>query len=75
MEDKLNRADTIIEILERLETELDELNNVQLANLLTEYEHIPMLSGLIEDIADEGDEEEEALSLIDGEWNEETDDD
>jgi hypothetical protein len=70
----------ITEILERLETELDELNNGQLSSLLEEYEHSPMLAGLIESLVDEDakeddddEEDEEELPLIDGDWSDESD--
>ncbi len=72
----------VSEILERLETELDELSNVQLDTLLLEYEHVPMLTSLIESLAVdedadkvEGDEEEDKddLPLIDGDWSDDED--
>jgi biotin-(acetyl-CoA carboxylase) ligase len=82
---KLNRKEMISELLERFEAELDELNNGQLSSFLTEYEHIPMLTSLIENLADEEDdsddddkedsEDDNELLLIDGDWSDEEDED
>lgn len=71
-----NRREMIDEILERVETELDELNNIQLEALIAEYEHAPLLGAIVESLAelseetDEDEEKDEELPLIDGDWNE-----
>lgn len=71
----------IEELLERLETELDELSNSQLNSLIDEFEHMPLLGGIVESLGepddideDEDDDEEEELPLIDGDWNKNLDD-
>lgn len=67
----------IEELIERLETELDELNNGQLKSLITEYEHTPLLGGVLENLAPEEDEdtdEEDEVPLLDGDWDAEEDD-
>jgi hypothetical protein len=78
----VDRREIIDELLEQLESELDELNNAQLSTILSEYEHIQILGGVIEslsvDVEDEDDsdeEDEEDLPLIDGDWSDETDED
>ncbi len=76
----MNRREMIDELLERLETELDELSNGQLNNLIEEYEHMPLLGGIVESVTDPDDDEdadvsdEEQLPLIDGDWSEDADD-
>lgn len=79
MEMDMMRREIIEELLERIESELDELSNPQLDALVSEYEHSPMLSGVIESLGldsnvveeEEDDEDKEELPLIDGDWNEE----
>lgn len=76
MEMDMTRREMIEELLERLEGELDELSNPQLDALISEYEHSPILGGVVESLGleleeeeeDEKDEEEE-LPLIDGDWD------
>lgn len=81
MEKNMTRREIIEELLERLECELDELNNTQLMSLVSEYEHAQILGVVIEglsidaDIEEEEDDEEdkddeEELPLIDGDWDE-----
>jgi hypothetical protein len=74
----LTRREMIDELVERLESELDELTNAQLNGLITEYEHLPILTGVVdglgevEDEADEDDDKDddaEELPLIDGDWD------
>lgn len=74
----MTRREMIEELIERLEGELDELSNPQLDALIAEYEHAPILGGVLEglslDAEDEDDDdkdEEEELPLIDGDWDEE----
>lgn len=75
----MERKEMIEELIERVDGELCELTNTQLSYLLAEFEHAPLITGLLEgcDISeldedeDEevGIEEEDELTLIDGEWN------
>lgn len=76
----MTRREMIEELLERLEGELDELSNPQLDALIAEYEHSPILGGVIESLSldsdaeeeeDDKDEDEEELPLIDGDWDDE----
>lgn len=74
----MNRREMIDELLERLEGELDELNNAQLEFLNSEYEHSQLLGGLIESLNQIDDSEEEdadiddeELSLVDENWDDE----
>ncbi len=74
----MTRREMVEELLERLEGELDELSNPQLDALIAEYEHSPMLGGVIESLGldssaveeEEEDKDEEELPLIDGDWSE-----
>ena len=71
-EDKtMTRRELIDELLDRLEAELDELDNKQLKQLVDEYEGIPLLEDITQTL-DEADEEE--APLIDDEWKEPEDD-
>lgn len=74
----MTRREMIEELLERLEGELDELSNPQLDALISEYEHSPILGGVLESLSldadaedEDGDDEddEEELPLIDGDWD------
>ncbi len=75
----MNRTEMVDELLERLETELDELTTGQLASILEDYEHSSILATVIENLASEddedgedGDDDEEELPLVDDEvWEEE----
>lgn len=68
----MTRQEMIDELLERVEEELDELSNVQLEAIITEYKHLPLIAGIADDLdmVDEDDEEleEEEILLIDDEW-------
>lgn len=75
----MTRREMVEELLERLEGELDELSNPQLDALISEYEHSPMLGGVIESLGldssaveeeEEEDKDDEELPLIDGDWSE-----
>lgn len=72
----MTRREMIEELLERLEGELDELSNVQLTSLISEYEHAQILGGVVENLSlddideDDESEDEEELPLIDGDWDE-----
>lgn len=71
----MTRREMIEELLERLEGELDELNNTQLTSLISEYEHAQILSNVVEglnidDIEDEEESDDEELPLIDEDWDE-----
>jgi len=76
----MTRREMVEELLERLEGELDELSNIQLSSLITEFEHSQILSSVVESLSldvDDVEEEEEAddkdeeeLPLIDGDWDE-----
>ena len=74
MEVKVNRREMIEELLERLEGELDELNNTQLTSLISEYEHVQILGSVVDSLnldidVEEEDENEEEVPLIDGDWD------
>lgn len=76
-EDKtMTRRELISELLERLEAELDELDNKQLKQLVEDYEHAPLLEDVILtlDDAGENDEAEPEAPLMDDEWKENEDD-
>ena len=75
----MTRREMIEELLERLEGELDELNNAQLTSLISEYEHAQILGSVVESLSLDADLEEEdeddkddedELPLIDGDWDE-----
>ena len=73
----MTRREMIEELLERLEGELDELNNAQLTSLISEYEHSQILGSVVESLSldtdveeeEEEDKDEEELPLIDGDWD------
>ena len=67
----MTRRELIDELLDRLEAELDELDNKQLKQLVDEYEGIPLLEDITQTL-DEDDEEE--APLMDDEWKEPEDD-
>lgn len=76
----MTRREMIEELVERIEGELDELNNAHLSSLLSEFEHTQILAGVIEnlnvdddDTEDDGEDENDdtGLPLIDGDWDEE----
>lgn len=63
----MQKRDMINELLERLEAELDELSPGDLAVIMNEYEHSPLLSSLIDELslgADENSEEDEETDEI-----------
>lgn len=72
----MTRRELISELLERLEAELDELDNKQLKQLVEDYEHAPLLEDVILtlDDAGENDEAEPEAPLMDDEWKENEDD-
>ena len=80
----MTRREMIEELLERLEGELDELNNAQLTSLLADYEHSQILGSVVESLSldvdaeeevDEDKEDAEELPLIDGDWDDEEESD
>jgi biotin-(acetyl-CoA carboxylase) ligase len=74
----MDREEMIEELLERIEEELGELSNNQLETIITDYKHLPLLSGItdeieLEDDDDDDDEEQDDddLELVNDEWAEE----
>lgn len=55
----MQRREMIEQILEQMESELDELTNAQLKNLVEAYENQPILNSLVEDIDSLDDAEDE----------------
>lgn len=73
----MDRKEMIEELLEKLDSELCELTNVQLSFLLNEFEDMPILTVIVEncDVPEEieddviEDDDGDEMTLIDGEWS------
>lgn len=67
----MDRREMIEQFLEQVESELDELTNSQLENLVETFEHHSILDSIVDNLddldEDADDEGEEELSFIDGE--------
>lgn len=55
----MQRREMIEQILEQVESELDELTNTQLKNLVEAFEHHPILGSVVENMDDLDDDEED----------------